>query len=480
MEHTYLRYECADSFGLTVASGSSKSPQSNDILHFLGSSRSSPLLTIAGSQIVGTNLKTSDQVLRIGHREELNGGGGTGKALNSNEVVCLDVNIASDGSAKIATGWIDGTVRIFDLQSEEVSNPSHGLANSLLVEDENDSGFVQRQPLVLNGHDSPVRALVFGNGQNSVLASGGSDGAVVVWDVVSETGLFRLIGHRGGITNLQFIEFGGKQQQNLLVSSSLDGLVKIWDLSAQCCIQTLASHRGEVLALASIICDDGTDSEGSQDTGKRWRLLTGGTEGRAKVWNLQPSKRTRSTELADAEQAQGDSRDEDDVCTYMGQLLPPPNVSTSAEKISCIHYHESGKYIGVLQNSSKSVDIYALRSVKESLKKRQRRMKRKQEKKKKASSDVSSTKVGQKRGLLDDPINLEEAGEGVALLNEELDPELVAASDEFEYLATVRASHKVRSFSFFPSREKGEILRVVCALATNSLETVALERKKDV
>ena len=38
--------------------------------------------------------------------------------------------------------------------------------------------FTQRQPLALNGHESPVRAIVFD--RKDRLASGGSDGAAVL------------------------------------------------------------------------------------------------------------------------------------------------------------------------------------------------------------------------------------------------------------------------------------------------------------
>lgn len=270
MEHTYLRYECADSFGITTSSASSKAPQSNSCLAFVGekypSSRplsvSTTLLTTAGSYCVGWNIRTCQQVVRLGHREHLTGGLGTGRALNSDEIVCLDVAIpivgddANDeqpGDVKVATGWVDGAIRIFELSSEEVRHPRHGLTHSLLLEnelDDEDQEFLQREPVVLNGHGkSPVRTLSFDPRDQCRLASGGSDGSVVLWDVVAETGIFRLLGHRGGITDIVFVTIGDKQL-DALVTSSLDGLVKVWDLGAQCCTQTIASHRGEVLTAA--------------------------------------------------------------------------------------------------------------------------------------------------------------------------------------------------------------------------------------
>jgi hypothetical protein len=183
MEHTYLRYECADSFGLTIASASSKAPPSNSNLAFLdsnsgsgGNARNPLLLTAAGSYCVGINLKSGLPVLKLGHREQLTGGLGTGRALNSDQVVCLDVAAGSETTYKVATGWVEGAVRVFDVYKNEVAG-SKGTAHSLLEEENEDESFVQREPLLLNGHgQSPVRTVKFDKENVSRLASGSSDG----------------------------------------------------------------------------------------------------------------------------------------------------------------------------------------------------------------------------------------------------------------------------------------------------------------
>ena len=128
----------------------------------------------------------------------------------------------------------------------------------------------------------------------SRLASGGSDGVVILWDIVAETGLFRLLGHRGPVTDLSFcspsVTFSKEYAENGnivfdgLVSSSLDGLVKVWDLDAQCCTQTLAGHKGAVLC-STMAPIDGKKSE------SRWRCVTGCSDGQARVWSLMGPKR---------------------------------------------------------------------------------------------------------------------------------------------------------------------------------------------
>jgi WD40 repeat protein len=466
MDHTYLRYECADSFGVTVASASSKAPPSNSNLAFIGTGNPL-LLTTAGSYCVGFNLKSGLPVLKLGHREQLSGGLGTGRALNSGEVVCLDVSSStSHMHTKVATGWVDGAVRVFDIDQVELTKPM-GMAHSLLEENA-DEEFTQRDPLVLNGHgQSPVRTVCFDKGNVSRLASGGSDGTVILWDIVAETGLFRLLGHRGGITDIMYIHIPGFDG---MVTSSLDGLVKAWDLEGQCCTQTIANHRGEVWGAA---CLQLTVKE---EDDARFRLIVGGNDGQARVWSIKPPRRLSVEDDVTAEGAPPISKD--DICFFMGRLVAPPNVVTSSEKILCIHFHRSGRYIGVLHANSKNVDLYLVRSTKESLKKKMRRLRRRQEKqKKKENPSNMDSASGKKRGILDDdePSGDEEDHEDP---EESIDPDLLKASDEFEYLATVRAGSKVCGFQFVPVKEKGEVLRIVCALSTNALEKHSVARKK--
>ena len=621
MQHTYLRYECGDAFGLITSSSSSKAPQSNSTISCVNANNSTIILTTGGSHCLGYHLKTSQPTIKISHRERLSGGVGTGKALNSDHIVCLDVaspTISSSSSSstatattnngnyvhvfddedggrnyyKVATGWVDGTVRVFDVSGNElsghggsnerrrryygISNKGCGLVQSLLSSSSNsrndDDGddddadeFIMREPLVLNGHSgSPIRAISFDKSSNSNnswmtknaavtrLASGSNDGSVVLWDIVAETGLFRLLGHRGGITDLNFVSVGSpttpsttsgsSSMMDLLVSSSLDGLVKIWDLQGQCCIQTIATHMGEVWAASCISIpdanyakklgnysnDEDNDSGSSHD---RVRLVTGSSDGQTRVWSIEPSKRStlstndghdgstnanimaQSQEMTNADnKSPAIVEDEngadvaaasrstptpsaeenmDDVCHYMGTLSAPPNVSTSAERIDCLHFHPNGKYAGVLHANSKNIDVYLIRSDKEAQRKKRRRLKRRKEKSSKGGKDQDTennqtTKGGQKRGLLDDPDSEDDEQHGqlssseniLTAVERKMDPEKLKASDEFEYFGTVRASHKLKGFVFVPGKVAGGGVKIVCALATNAMETHVLKKKR--
>ncbi|KAL7545346.1 hypothetical protein ACHAWF_008697 [Thalassiosira exigua] len=521
MQHTYLRYECADAFSLTCSSGSTPSvPHSSSILAFLGYSSSTngakrtrnenlnpPLLSVAGSQLVGFDLRRGAPSLKIGHREILSGGVGTGRALNSSQIVCLDVSSLDDGDSggtgdvKVATGWVDGSVRVFSLEPVEMARLAsfsssddaerNGLIHSLIHGDNNFLGnndeFACKEPLVLNGHgSSPVQMVVFDKNVGSAgrLASAGADGVVILWDVIAETGLFRLLGHRGPVTGVSFLRPSGASSSGVdgLVTSGSDGLVKVWDLDGQCCVQTLTGHRGSVSCLdCSIMRPPGVTKDNEN---AKWRLVTGCSDGQVRLWspeklNLE-SEPKKSDDISSSNEATGQTpKTDDEIFRYMGSLQPPANLNMTTsnnEGISSIHFHPNGRYLGVCRTNDRVIEIYAARSEAEAQKKRRRRLRRRREKKNLASSSEKGTT--KKRGLLDDPESEEEeedpgAKDGTFLGSS---PEEFKAMDEFEFLGTIRTAHKIRGFVFSPLQERGGGVRVVVALATNALEIQSLPK----
>ncbi len=516
MQPTYLRYECADAFSLSCSSGSTPlAPHSSSILAFLGSSNQSenvncPVLSLAGSQLVGFDLRRGEPLLKIGHRELLNGGLGTGRALNSNQIVCLDVSEYDKNTinqdVKVATGWVDGSVRVFSLDSKEMARftsfsgrddaEKNGLVHSLLGGKSNILGnsdeFACKEPLVLNGHgSSPVQMVTFDKSVGGVgrLASGGADGVIILWDVIAETGLFRLLGHRGPVTGISFFRPTVANESDIdgLVTSGSDGLVKIWDLNGQCCVQTLTGHRGSVGCLDCSILRPPGESVGADGeiTGKaKWRLVTGCADGQVRVWSVEDSKdksEPTATDInaTDSTVAVAASGCNDDVFRYIGSLLPPASLNitpSSSEGIGSVHFHPSGRYVGVCRANDRSIEFYTARPEVEVQKKRRRRLRRRREKQNLAasSSDRETTK---KRGLLDDPESEDEqeGGEKDRTFTA-LAPEAIKAMDEFEFRGTIRTAHKIRGFAFAPFQERGGGIRVVVALATNALELHSLPK----
>lgn len=73
-----------------------------------------------------------------------------------------------------------------------------------------------------------------------VLASGGQDGAICLWDVLTGSRVSHVFGHRGDVTSLVCTT-------SCVISSGLDDLICIWDRSTGIklySIQQVRTRRG--------------------------------------------------------------------------------------------------------------------------------------------------------------------------------------------------------------------------------------------
>ena len=82
---------------------------------------------------------SNEPCMKLAHRESLSGGLGTGKGLNSHQVTCITTSTSGSGSgdgsnsgsiSKVASGWIDGSIRIFDVYSNDLPNTTTGSGTS--------------------------------------------------------------------------------------------------------------------------------------------------------------------------------------------------------------------------------------------------------------------------------------------------------------------------------------------------------------
>ncbi|KAJ3108737.1 hypothetical protein HDU97_000135 [Phlyctochytrium planicorne] len=371
---------------------------------------------------------------------------------NRAEVTCI---AKSPNQRDVAVGYSDGSIRLW--------KPSNNTITT-----------------VFSGHKTAVTVLTFDR-LGERLASGSRDTDLVVWDVLAETGLYRLRGHRDQITGLRFLEtppsdFG---KCDHLVSTSKDTMMKFWDLKTQHCVETVVAHRGEAWALELVpqaapepVSEKRKkDEDDAEETATRltFTLVTGGVDGDVKVWSVDAAilalKLEPSAALSDPK-ASMEIDGEDDQSSVDPSLRKAVKLRGTIEKqfkdrIVTITAHPSGKFLGV-QGNDRYVELYKIRSEAE-LRRRLARLKKRQREKKKSKKSAAAA---------DD--------------QDTTIPEITVL-DLIPRFGAIRCSAKVRSFDFSPfvpnkqsSSSDKVSFHVVCGLSNNQLEMHLVQPEKEV
>lgn len=189
----------------------------------------------ACDDIVFWDLKTCQMVDRIDTETEFNF-----DSSKSSPITCLTFN---PKSVIICSGHNDGSIRLFDLERE------------------------RKLKVMFSGHRGFVSCLAFDE-SGFRIASGGKDTEIVIWDVVNQSGQFRLKGHKGPVNQVQFM----KDHPWILISASSDTFIKLWDLNTQHCFKTLVGHRTEIWDFVLL----------KNDT----QIISGGSDSELKVWKI--------------------------------------------------------------------------------------------------------------------------------------------------------------------------------------------------
>src|SRR5436305_1870787 len=79
---------------------------------------------------------------------------------------------------------------------------------------------------VLEGHENVVYSVAF-DPEGKLLASGGNDWTVKLWEVASGKPLRTLEGHKSGVLSVAFHPEG-----RMLASGSIDNTVKLWEVDS--------------------------------------------------------------------------------------------------------------------------------------------------------------------------------------------------------------------------------------------------------
>lgn len=123
----------------------------------------------------------------------------------------------------------------------------------------------KKRVMTFPGHNDAVWSVAFAP-DGTMLASSSSDRTVRLWDVQGGKELATLLGHSGAVRSVAFAPDG-----QTLASGSDDWTVKLWDVPSKKELTTLHGHAGEVTSVA-FAPDGQTLASGSRDkTVRLWR-----------------------------------------------------------------------------------------------------------------------------------------------------------------------------------------------------------------
>uniref|UniRef100_A0A2K6FPS5 Transducin beta like 3 n=1 Tax=Propithecus coquereli TaxID=379532 RepID=A0A2K6FPS5_PROCO len=95
-------------------------------------------------------------------------------------------------------------------------------------------------------HTSPVATMAF-DPTSTLLATGGCDGAVRIWDIVQHYGTHHFRGSHGVV---HLVAFHPDPARLLLFSSAADAAIRMWSLQDRSCLAVLTAHYSVVTSLA--------------------------------------------------------------------------------------------------------------------------------------------------------------------------------------------------------------------------------------
>lgn len=462
MVKAYLKYEPATSFGVvsSATAGTVSLPPDGR----------APVVAVPAVDAVRIwNLRSGTALAKIANASTRKAGHVTAIAL------------APDDDT-LAAGYLDGSIRIWSV-SQTLQREKDV---ALVALDEGISAAVDHEPVItFNGHRSAVSSLSFllrrenqqdddfkqmeysepprsstlrssvqGNPSGrqcltfaltgSKLASGSNDGDVILWDLNSETGIFRLMAHNDMVTSLKLVN---RSPAAVIISASKDGLVRVHDIESQHCLQTLVGHHAEIWAM-------------DIDPLQRF-IVTGSIDADLRVYRFQ----SNSTASFSDSKTPGGDRVEDSSSTDDGleanEVLVEIGAVRRAHAASRVVDITMGQVEGeafmTLCTADKSSELFRVRKPAEAENHRKRRQKRQQEKEEKIASSVR-----------DQPDS-----DQLHNVAERLD--IVTAKDLIVSLRSFKTPTRARSVSFarvVSSRSRNSITNVymVYQLNNNALE----------
>jgi WD40 repeat protein len=128
-------------------------------------------------------------------------------------------------------------------------------------------------------HTSMINSVVF-SPDGAALASGGSDGAVRVWDTATGDCRHTLTGHTDGVGSVAFSPDGAT-----VASGSSDGTVRVWDTATGDRRHTLTGHTSAVQSVVYSPPPPGTSPDADPGAPPEIVLASGNSDGTVRIWD---------------------------------------------------------------------------------------------------------------------------------------------------------------------------------------------------
>ncbi|MCL2115730.1 MAG: DUF4062 domain-containing protein [Methanobrevibacter sp.] len=213
------------------------------------------------------------------------------KTLTGHTDVVHSVCFSSDDKY-VVSGSHDGSVRVWDLQTQEEITRLEGhtsVVNSVCFS--SDDKYVvsgsgnpfskdnsvrvwdlqtQKEITRLKGHTRGVNSVCFSS-DDKYIVSGTGDNSVRVWDLQTQKEITRLKGHTRGVNSVCF-----SSDDKYIVSGSNDNSVRVWDWQTQEEITRLEGHTDWV----NSVCFSSDDKY----------VVSGSSDNSVRVWDLQTQK----------------------------------------------------------------------------------------------------------------------------------------------------------------------------------------------